>query len=413
MMAAGRAGELGARVVLLEKNKDLGVKLLATGNGRCNITNKTDGLRAMAAKFGKNGKFLFSSLNKFRPEDVIGFFEGRGVKTKMEDANRVFPASDKARDVLNALTDHLKEFQVEIKTSAGVKEIVKKNSKIEKAILLSGEEIIADKFIIATGGKAYPLTGSAGDGYGWLKKSGHTITELRPALVPILIKEKIVKELEGLSLADIGISIYKDNKKIGSMRGEAIFTAEGLSGPVILDMSREIGKALPGKVGLRIDFEPEMDFTELDQKMQKDFQEEGGKMLKNSLDRLLPKKLVPVIIRLAGIDPEKKANSVTKEERKKITHLLKEFRLEVKDLAGYDRANVTSGGIKLSEVDPRTMRSKLIDNLYFAGEILDLDGPTGGYNLQVSWSTGYAAGESAARKEEAGQPRRMDQSKYL
>lgn len=394
MMAAGRASELGARVILLEKNKSLGVKLLATGNGRCNITNKTDRAREIVDKIGKNGKFLFSSLNKFGPSDVIDFFEARGVKTKIESENKVFPASDKARDVLDALTDYLKKSQVEIRINAAVKEMVKKGDKIQKVILAGGEEVSADRFVVATGGKSYPLTGSAGDGYEWLKNLGHTITDLMPALVPIVAKEEIVKELEGLSLKNADISLYKDNKKIDSRRGEAIFTSDGMSGPIILDMSKSIGKALPGKVELRIDFEPEIDFVNLDRRIQKDFQEGGSKMLKNSLGRMLPQRLMPVIAKLAGIDPEKKTSLISREERKKILHLLKEFSLEVKSLADYSKANVTSGGVELSEVDPKTMGSKLIDNLYFAGEILDLDGPSGGYNLQAAWSTGYVAGES-------------------
>lgn len=395
MMAAGRAGELGARVILIEKNKNLGVKLLMTGKGRCNITNKTEDIREITDKFGENGKFLFSSLNKFGVEDVIDFFESRGVKTKVERGDRVFPISDRAQDVLNALVKYLKKSKVEIKTDARVKKIIKQKNRIEKVALESGEEIFADKFVICTGGKSYPNTGSMGDGYGWIKKLGHTITKLAPALTPVVIKEKFVKELEGLNLKNTEISVYKKEKKIDSRFGEAIFTAHGMSGPIILDMSKKIGENLPN-IFLKIDFKPALEFPKLKQRIERDFKEGSNKMFKNILDNLLPQKLISVIIKLSGIDPEKKVNLITKEEKNKLTHLLKEFNLEVNGLAGFMKAVITSGGVKLSEVDPKTMKSKLIDNLYFAGEILDLDGPTGGYNLQVCWSTGFIAGNSAA-----------------
>ena len=396
MMSAGRAGELGSRALLLEKNRNLGTKLLITGKGRCNITNKTDDLKEMIDKFGKNGKFLFSSFYKFTANDVIEFFESRGVKIKVERGNRVFPTSDRSKDVLDVLINYLRKSQVEVRTNVQVQEIIKKGKRIEKVVLASGEEIFADKFVICTGGRSYPDTGSSGDGYQWLANLGHTIKSLSPSLTPIIVKEKIVKELEGLSLKNVEISIYKDNKKIDSRFGEAIFTADGMSGPVVLDLSRKIGKESSEKMIIRIDFKPALDFGKLDLRIQRDFQEGNNKAFKNALNKLLPQKLIPVIIKLSKIDPEKKVNLVTREERKKILHLLKEFDLELKSLKGYDKAIITAGGVDLAQIDPKTMRSKLIDNLYFAGEILDLDGPTGGYNLQVCWSTGYIAGESAA-----------------
>jgi predicted Rossmann fold flavoprotein len=398
MMAAIRAGELGARVVLLEKNKRLGTKLLITGKGRCNITNQTDSERELIDAFGKNGKFLFSALKKFGVHDVIDFFAAHGLLTKVERGNRIFPTSDSSRDVLDALIDCLHQTKVEIKLNSTVKKIVVKENKIEKILLFGGREIVADRFIIATGGKSYPATGSTGDGYSWLTQIGHTINPLAPALVPIIVKEKIVSELEGLSLKNVEISLYENNKKIDSRFGEAIFTADGMSGPIIIDLSREISSLLlksAGKLFLKIDFKPALDYPELDSRVQKDFQAASKKIFKNSLDDLLPQKLIPVMIELSGIDPEKKVNSVTREERKKLLHLLKEFGLEVKGLAGYDQAIITIGGVALSEIDPKTMKSKVIDNLYLAGEILDLHGPTGGFNLQQCWSTGYSAGDSA------------------
>ena len=394
MIAAGRAGELGARVILVEKNKNLGRKLLITGKGRCNITNKTDKPREFINKFGKNGEFLFSAFSRFGTEETINFFENLNVKTKIERGGRVFPISDKSQDILNALINYLRKSNVKLKLNSEVKEIVKKfQGRIEKVVLANNEEIIADKFIICTGGKSYPKTGSTGDGYEWAKKLGHMITNLLPSLVPIIVKEKNMKELEGLSLKNVEISVYKDNKRIDSRFGEAIFTADGMSGPIILDMSKRIGKELPGDIKIKIDFKPALDFSKLDQRIQRDFQSDCKKMFKNSLDKLLPKKLIPVIVRLSEIDPEKKSGFITKEERKKLSHLLKEFSLKVKSLAGYEKAIITSGGIKLSEINQKTMKSRLIDNLYFAGEILGIDGPTGGYNLQVCWTTGYVAGE--------------------
>ncbi len=393
MIAAVRAGKLGSRVVLIEKNESLGSKLLMTGKGRCNITNKRGELKEIINRFGKNGKFLFSAFSKFGADETIKFFESKGLKTKVERGGRVFPVSDKSIDVLDVFIKYLRRFHVDVKTNSQVKKIIKKRNRIEKIILANGEEIIADNFIICTGGKAHPITGSTGDGYKWAAKLGHTVIELSPSLVPIIVKERYVKDLEGLSLKNVEISIYKDNKKINSRFGEAIFTANGMSGPIILDMSKEIGEELPGNLVMQIDFKPALDFVKLDKRIQRDFQKNSKKLFKNSLNQLLPKKLIPVIIRLSGIDPDKKANSITKEERRKLLHLLKEFNLEIKGLEGFKKAIITTGGINLNEVDHKTMKSKLIDNLYFAGEILDLDGPTGGYNLQVCWATGYIAGE--------------------
>lgn len=396
LMAAGRAGELGVSVILLEKNRSLGVKLLMTGGGRCNLSNKIGDVKELVGKYGINGKFLFSALNNFGVAETVDFFDSRGVKLKTEDDGRIFPASDKAEDVLRALVGYLKSSQVEIKTNAEVKEIVKKGSQIEKIILAGGEEILASKYVICTGGKSYPASGSTGDGYKWLKKLGHGIVEVLPALTPIIIKDKIVKELEGLSLKNIGVAVYKDNKKITASTGEAIFTKDGLSGPLILNLSRIIGRKFPGKLKLRIDFYPALGWDEFDRQLQKDFRADNNKLFRNFLEKMLSPKLAKVILKLSNVNPNKQVNLISKEERHQLAALLKEFDLEIYGLAGFDRAMVSSGGVKLNEVDPKTLKSKLIDNLYLAGEVLDLDGPTGGYNLQICWSTGYRAGESAA-----------------
>ena len=394
MMAAGKAAEKGGRVLLLEKNKELGVKLMCTGKGRCNITNNTRDTNELVKQYGKNGKFLYSALNNFGVEDVINFFNKRGVKTEVERGDRIFPAHGQAKQVLNALRSYMKKTNVEVRTNNRVKRIVQKDNKINKMVLGDNSKIEANKFIVCTGGKSYPKTGSVGDGYRWLERLGHTIIEPKPALTPVIIKESFIKDLEGLSLKNVEINLYKDNKKIDSRFGEAIFTFNGMSGPIILDMSKKIGECLPGKLTLYIDFKPALDYDKLDKRIQRDYKENSNKMFKNSLDSLLPQKLIPVVIKLSNIDTEKKVNSVTREERKKLLHLLKEFKLEIDSLVGFNKAIVTSGGVSLKEIDPKTMKSKIVDNLYLAGEILDIDGPTGGYNLQVCWSTGCLAGNS-------------------
>ena len=290
----------------------------------------------------------------------------------------------------------IKKNNITLLTSCRIKSISHKQSLIEK-IILDGAEIKASNYLISTGGLSYPQTGATGEGYKWAKSMGHTVIKPQPALTPILVKESWVKELEGLSLKNVRISIYQNNKKRDDRFGEALFTRAGLSGPIILDMSKSIGRLLlNGQTDLFIDFKPALDFKILDKRVLRDLEKYKNKALKNILSELLPKKLIPVILELAEIDPNKDGNSITKDERKRLLSLLKQFPFRVKSLYGFDKAIITTGGINLKEVDPKTMRSKIIKNLYFAGEILDLDGPTGGYNLQVCWSTGHLAGESAA-----------------
>lgn len=397
MMAAGRAGELRASVVLLEKNNKLGIKLLMTGGGRCNITNQAIESKNLVDIYGKNGKFLFSSLSGFGVSEVIDFFQARGVKIKTEQNGRFFPVSNSANDILKCLKRYLVDSGVEVRLNSAVKELIVKNKKLEKIILTSCEEILADKYIICVGGKSYPASGSAGDGYAWLKKLGHEIVSPLPALTPIIVKNKIVRELEGLSLKNVEVALLKDNEKITTSRGEMIFTSNGLSGPLALNLSREIGRLLPQKMLLRIDFYPDHSRSELEEKVLADFRADNNKAFKNYLGKLLSPKLSALILKLSGINPAKQVNSVSRQERKKLIELLKGLDLEVARTAGFNQAMVTSGGVKLSEIDPKTMKSKLINNLYLAGEVLDLDGPTGGYNLQICWSTGYRAGESAVQ----------------
>jgi len=396
LMAAGRAGEQGARVLMLEKNHQLGVKLLATGHGRCNFTNRLADKKELMAVYSKNFKFLFSSFNKFGVEETIKFFAQFGVAAKEEDRGRVFPKSDRASDIRQALIRYLKQGGVEVKLDAEVKKIEAAGGKITKVILTGGREFSAKNFIISTGGASYPETGSTGDGYGWLLSLGHKIMEPRPALTPITVKEKNVKDLEGLSLKEIGLSLYQNNKKVINQTGEIIFTADGLSGPAIINLSGRIGALLKAPVAVKIDFKPEVESAEFEKKLQNDFHKAPGKMFKNYLAGLVPPKLAPVIIELSGVSGQKPVGDITKVERRSLVRALKEFTLEVKNLKGFAKAMITVGGVEVKEVDPRAMRSRLYENLYLAGEILDLDGPTGGYNLQICWSTGYAAGESVS-----------------
>ena len=395
MMAAGTAAMHGARVILIEKNKMLGRKLLITGKGRCNITNADTSPGSFLERFGKKGDYFFSILHGFSVEDTISFFTERGMPVKTERGGRVFPESDRAGDVLAVLQKFLREHGVTVQTNCRIQKIECEGNRIS-AVQTQDGIITARNFILCTGGLSYPATGSTGDGLAFARVLGHSIIEPRPSLVPIILEEKWAGELEGLSLKNVAISIFHENKKISEEFGEALFTANGMSGPIILDLSKKIGEILPGQITLSIDFKPALDNKILNERIQRDFRGNPNRMFRNSLDRLLPSSLVPVIVRLSGIDPDKKVNSVTREERKKLVNLLKDLRAHVAGLEGFDKAIITAGGISLDGIDLRTMRSKVTDNLFFAGEIIDIDGPSGGYNLQICWSTGYCAGKAAS-----------------
>jgi hypothetical protein len=389
MIAAGRAAEMGSKVVLVEKNPRPGRKLLLTGKGRCNITNAESDLRKMTERYGKNGNFLFHALSVFGPKETVSFFEKLGLKTKIERGNRVFPVSDRAADVLESLGRYLSENKVVFMPGSEVVGVVKKEGRI-KGLRLKDTEISAKNYILCTGGKSYPKTGSTGEGFKWLEALGHKIEKLAPALTPIIIKEPWVRELQGLSLKNVDLGVFQAGKKQGSEFGECLFTHFGLSGPIILEVSKKVGELLEkGKVDLVLDLKP-------DKRIQRDFEKYKNKAFKNCLTDLLPRRLIPVVIRLSGIDPEKKANSVKKEERQNLTKLLKSLKMTPDRLLGFEEAIVTSGGVCLKEIDGKTMRSKIISNLFFAGEIIDIDGPSGGFNLQNCWSTGYLAGQSAS-----------------
>ena len=397
MMAAGRAAELGAKVVLIEKNETLGKKLLITGKGRCNFTHNEFDIRKFAEKFGRNGRFLYSALALFGAREVIDFFESKGVKGKVEQGDRIFPEKGNARDILNVLVKYLAEGKVNILLNAEVTGFKQEKRKISQ-VLLRNRKINVEKYIICAGGKSYPQTGSSGDGYRWVEQLGHTVIKPVPALNPVKTSEKWMKELQDLSLKNVSLKLFQNGKKQDERFGEMLFTHFGVSGPIVMDMSKNIGELLKnGPVKLFLDLKPALDFKKLDKRIQRDFQEFKGRMFKSSLKGLLPLSMIPLIIKLSGIEPEKKVDYITREERNKLVHLLKELELTPTGLLGFKWSMVTSGGVALKEVNPNTMGSKKVDNLYFAGEILDLDGPSGGYNLQECWSTGYLAGESAAK----------------
>jgi predicted Rossmann fold flavoprotein len=398
MMAAIAASQNGARVALIEKNSSLGKKLLLTGNGRCNITQAEYDNRIFAERIGKNGKFLFSSLAVFGPKETVSFFQDMGLQLKTEESGRVFPVSGKAQDVLAILIQALRKNGVEIMLNQNVLGIKTRDGKVA-CVELSDKKIYADSFILSVGGKAYPTTGSTGSGYSWLRHIGHNIVPPAPALVPIKIRESWIKNMRGLSLKNITLNLIQDNRKIRAGSGELLFTHFGLSGPVILNASKYIGKSIEnGEPFLELDLLPALSLFQLEEKLKQAFESYGNKNLKTHLLAYFPKKLVLQLMELCQIETGRKACSLSKSERINLARLLKGLRVAVDSLLDFNHAMITSGGASLKEIDPKTMRSKIAGNLFLAGEILDLDGPTGGYNLQIAWTTGYTAGTSAKNR---------------
>ena len=392
MMAAISAAE-NHEVILLEGNERIGKKLFITGKGRCNVTNAKD-ISEFFDFIPGNPHFLYSALYTYTNIDVMNFFENAGVKLKVERGSRVFPNSDKSSDIISGLSRGLNEALVDLRLQSKVKDVIFNNNKIEAVILENGSKVKGDYFIITTGGKSYPLTGSTGIGFDLAKKMGHTIVEPKPSLVPIEIEESWVRELQGLSLRNIELKIKnkKNSKVVYSGQGEMLFTHFGISGPLVLSGSRFIKDGERFEISL--DLKPALEKKQLDLRIQKDFKKNLNKDFKNSLDELLPKKLIPVIIELSKIDENKKVNSITKEERRTLLNLLKNLTFTVKGLRDIAEAIVTAGGVSTKEIDPSTMQSKIVDNLYFAGEVIDVDAFTGGYNVQIALSTGYLAGKS-------------------
>lgn len=392
IMAAGIAAKNGSEVLLLEKNEKLGKKILISGKGRCNITNDTD-IEGLIENTPGNGNFLYSAFYTFSNYDVISFFNERGLETKVERGGRVFPVSDKAQDVMKCLLDFLRENGVEIRTSSSVKEIISDNSSVKGVKLSDNSVLEADNVVLAVGGMSYPGTGSTGDGYAMARKLGHTITPLKPSLVPLICKENWVPEMQGLSLKNIEVHFRNTkNKTLYTDFGEMLFTHYGVSGPVILSASRHLLDYDFKDITLSIDLKPALSNEKLDERIQRDFDKYSRKQFKNSLDDLLPQKMIPVIIKLSGILPDKPVNQITRDERKQLVFLLKNLETTICGARPIKEAIVTAGGIKTTEINPSTMESKLVNGLYFAGEIIDLDAYTGGFNLTIAFSTGYLAG---------------------
>ena len=399
MMAAAFAAKNGNRVEVFEKNEKLGKKLFITGKGRCNITNAAD-LEDFFPAVTSNPKFLYSAFYSFTNEQVISFFEELGVKTKVERGGRVFPVSDHSSDVIQALKSEMERLGVKINLNAEVKELITEKSSTGETVngirLVSGKKISGDAVIVATGGISYPSTGSTGDGYRFARRCGHKVSELSPSLVPMEVKEWYAGELMGLSLRNIEIRITDGKKKLYQEFGEMLFTHYGVTGPVILSASSVVGKKLKDtELTLHIDLKPALTEEQLDKRVLREFETNHNRQFKNAVDSLFPSKLRPVIVELSSIPEEKKVHEITKEERLRFVRLIKDFTMTLTGLRGYNEAIITKGGVSVKEIDPGTMESKLIKGLYFAGEVLDLDAVTGGYNLQIAWSTGYLAGMNA------------------
>ncbi len=399
MMTAGRAAELGAKVLLIEKNDTLGKKLLITGGGRCNVTNAEFDVRAFLAKFKGNDKFLFSAFSKWSVKDTFDFFHLKKMETKVEAEKRAFPKSEKAQSVWDVLVEYLRKGGVTVLSNSPVKEIVTGNGEVTKIVLVDGAEIRARSYVVATGGKSRPETGSTGDGFMWLKKLGHTVIEPDPALVPIAIKDAWVKRLQGVTLPKVKLTVLQNGVKQEVKKGKILFTHFGVSGPTIINMSKDIGELLKyGEVVLSLDLLPDLDYGMLNTKLQEIFKTEHTKKFKNSLKSLLPSSLSPIIIELSKINPDAKCNAINREERLQLVKLLKDIPLKVKGLLGAEKAIVTSGGVVLDEVDFKTMQSRLFSNLYLVGDILNIDRPSGGYSLQLCWTTGFVAGSELGKK---------------
>ncbi len=401
IIAGIRSAEEGNNVILLEKNDNLGKKLLITGKGRCNITSSLD-ISEFINNIPGNGRFLYSAFDNFNNNDIIELLKEEGLDVKEERGNRIFPMTDNARDVLNALLRRMKKLKIEIKLKSKVNKIIVEENKAVGIIYNDKEKLYADKIILATGGKSYPTTGSTGDGYTIAKELGHTINEIKPSLVPLEIYQKNeCKQMQGLSLRNVGINIIdlEKNKLIYEDFGEMLFAHFGVSGPVIISSSahlvryKNIEELLKNRrIILSIDLKSALTKEKLDDRILRDFNELKNRQVKNSLDKLLPQKMIPVVLDRLKIDKNKQVNQINKEERLKIIEILKNFKLEISGFRPIEEAIITAGGISIKEINPKTMESKIVQNLYFAGEIIDVDAYTGGFNLQIAYSTGYTAG---------------------
>ena len=393
MIAAYSAALTSKQVILLEKNEKLGKKIFITGKGRCNLTNASD-MNTVMENVVSNKRFLFSAFKKFTNEDIMRLVEENGTKLKIERGNRVFPVSDHSSDIIKSLENALRALNVDIRLNTKVDSLLIEND-ICKGVIIGKNKIMADAVIVATGGMSYQATGSDGDGYRFAKEAGLSVSKLYPSLVPFNIEGERIKALQGLSLKNVNVYIYNDKKLVYDEFGEMLFTHFGVSGPVIISASAIIGNKNIKGSRLCIDLKPALDEEKLDERILRDFTEQKNKSLKNSLNKLFPAKLIDEVIYQSKIDPEKKVNLLTKEERQRLVHATKNLEYVISSTRGFNEAIITKGGVEVSQINPKTMESKKIKGLFFAGEVLDLDAFTGGYNLQIAWSTGYAAGEGA------------------
>lgn len=397
MMAAGTAGEAGKSVLLLEKNPELGKKLLISGGGRCNVTNNKTDDRAMLAKYKGNDQFLFSTFSQWNVASTLAFFNGRGMETKEENEGRIFPVSNSAQSVFDVLYEYMKAGKVQIHKSTTVAGIVKeKDGETFSILTKSGNKIYAKKVIVATGGTSRPETGSTGEGFQWLKKLHHTIVENNAALVPIALTDAWVKKVSGVTLTDIKLTTFQNNKKQEAYKGKLLFTHVGISGPTVLNMSKDVGELLKyGEVVITLDLFPAKDEGKLKTELQNILVEESNRKIKNVLSMLIPSSLVTHILKLAEIDGDTFCHSVRSEERVKLIETIKAIPFHVKELLGKDKAIISSGGVPLTEVDTKTMESRIVPGLFLTGDVLHIDRPSGGYSLQLCWTTGHVAGKNA------------------
>lgn len=397
MIAAYSAALTSKQVILLEKNEKLGKKIFITGKGRCNLTNASD-MNTVIENVVSNKRFLFSAFKNFTNEDIMNLVENNGTKLKIERGNRVFPVSDHSSDIIKSLENAIRNLHVDIRLNTKVDELIIENDRCI-GVTIGKNKIMADAVIVATGGMSYQATGSDGDGYRFAKEAGLSVSKLYPSLVPFNIEGERIKALQGLSLKNIHAYIYNDKKLVYDEFGEMLFTHFGVSGPVIISASAVIGNKNIKGYKLSIDLKPALDEEKLDERILRDFAEQKNKALKNSLNKLFPAKLIDEVIFQSKLDPDKKVNLLTKEERHSLVHATKNLEYVISSTRGFNEAIITKGGVEVSQINPKTMESKKIKGLFFAGEVLDLDAFTGGYNLQIAWSTGYAAGEGAGNEQ--------------
>lgn len=393
LMAAAESAKKGNKVTVIEKMPRPARKVLISGKGRCNVTNACFDIEELISNVPTNPRFLYSAFSNFMPYDTIAFLEDMGVPTKIERGNRVFPVSDKAADIVDALVKNAVDCGAKI-IHGTVKAFEFDNNRIKAVILDDGERMECDCAAVCTGGKSYSSTGSTGDGYVLAKSAGHTVTKIKPCLVPLVCSNNFISKLQGLSLKNISLKLLKNSKTVYSDFGEMIFTHFGISGPVVLSASSHIRNINDGGYKIVIDLKPALDYEVLDKRILRDFSQCNNKDFINSLSALLPKKLIPVIVSLSGIEPSKKVNEISRQERLNLGKLIKEFEMDIKDFYDIDAAIVTGGGVDVKEINPKTMQSKIIENLYFAGEVIDVDAYTGGFNLQIAFSTGVLCGQN-------------------